>query len=106
MKRLIMTAAGFLATVIVTTAAMAGDLDDVKARGVLRHIGLPYANFNTGSGDGMEAELTTLFAKSLGVKYEFVESDWGPLVQDLIGKKVKVVNGKAELLEDAPVRGP
>jgi ABC-type amino acid transport substrate-binding protein len=100
MKRLIMTAAGFLATVFVTTAAMAGDLDDVKARGVLRHIGLPYANFNTGSGDGMEADLTKLFAKSLGVKYEFVESDWGPLVQDLIGKKVKVTGGKAELLEE------
>ncbi|MEI6206009.1 MAG: transporter substrate-binding domain-containing protein [Desulfuromonadales bacterium] len=105
MKRWLMTAAVFLAALAVSTMASAGDLDDVKARGVLRHIGLPYANFNTGSGDGMEAELTKLFAKSLGVRYEFVESDWGPLIQDLIGKKVKVVNGKAELLEDAPVRG-
>jgi len=105
MNRFIMAAAAFLAAVAITTIATAGDLDDVKTRGVLRHIGLPYANFNTGSGDGMEAELTKLFAKSLGVKYEFVESDWGPIVQDLIGKKVKVVNGKAELLEDAPVRG-
>ena len=105
MKRWIMTVSTFLAALIVSTAAVAGDLDDVKARGVLRHIGLPYANFNTGSGDGMEAELTKLFAKSLGVKYEFVQSDWGPLAQDLIGKKVKVTSGKAELLEDAPVRG-
>jgi ABC-type amino acid transport substrate-binding protein len=105
MKRWIMTVSTLLAALIVSTAAVAGDLDDVKARGVLRHIGLPYANFNTGSGDGMEAELTKLFAKSLGVKYEFVESDWGPLAQDLIGKKVKVTSGKAELLENAPVRG-
>ena len=105
MKRMFITAAALLATVAISSAAMAGDLDDVKARGVLRHIGLPYANFNTGSGDGMEADLTKLFAKSLGVSYEFVESDWGPIVQDLIGKKVKVVNGKAELLEDAPIRG-
>ena len=104
MKRLIMATVIFLAAT-VTTAAVAGDLDDLKARGVLRHIGIPYANFNTGSGDGMEADLTRLFAKSLGVKYEFVQSDWGPIVQDLIGKKVKVVNGKAELLEDAPVKG-
>lgn len=99
------SAATLLATLITAASALAGDLDDVKTRGVLRHIGLPYANFNTGSGDGMEAELTKLFAKSLGVKYEFVQSDWGPIVQDLIGKKVKVVSGKAELLEDAPVRG-
>ncbi len=105
MKRWIIAAAIFLVALTVTTAGIAGDLDDVKARGVLRHIGLPYANFNTGSGDGMEAELTRLFAKSLGVKYEFVLSDWGPIVQDLIGKKVKVVNGKAELLENAPVKG-
>jgi len=105
MKQWIMISVAFLATIVVTTAAVAGDLDDVKVRGVLRHIGLPYANFNTGSGDGLEADLTKLFAKSLGVRYEFVESDWGPLVQDLIGKKVKVSGGKAELLEDAPVKG-
>ena len=105
MKRMFMIMVLLCSMLATTTAALAGDLDDVKARGVPRHIGLPYANFNTGSGDGMEAELTKLFAKSLGVKYEFVESDWGPIVQDLIGKKVKVAAGKAELLEDAPVRG-
>ncbi len=105
MKRWLTATAAFLALVAMTVAAGAGDLADVKSRGVLRHIGLPYANFNTGSGDGMEAELTRLFAKSLGVSYEFVQSDWGPLVQDLIGKKVKVTNGKTELLEDAPVKG-
>ena len=93
------------AALLGTTIAFAGDLDEVKAKGVLRHIGLPYANFNTGSGDGMEAELTKLFAKSLGVKYEFVQSDWGPLIEDLIGKNVSVVAGKAELGEDKPVRG-
>jgi ABC-type amino acid transport substrate-binding protein len=105
MKRWLYATAALLAASIFSTTASAGDLDDVKARGVLRHIGLPYANFNTGFGDGMEAELTRLFARSISVKYEFVQSDWGPIVQDLIGKKVKVTNGKAELLEDAPVRG-
>ena len=105
MKRWISATATFISALAITAAASAGDLDELKARGVLRHIGIPYANFNTGSGDGMEAELTQLFAKSLGVRYEFVLSDWGPIVQDLIGKKVKVVSGKAELLEDAPVRG-
>lgn len=105
MKRLILTAVMFLMAVGATTA-VAGDLDDVKARGVLRHVGIPYANFISGTDDGMEVELTKMFAKSLGVKYEFVESGgWGVIVQELIGKKVKVAAGKAELLEDAPVRG-
>jgi ABC-type amino acid transport substrate-binding protein len=105
MKLFFSTATAFLTVLTITTAALAGDLDEIKARGVLRHIGLPYANFNSGSGDGMEAELTKLFAKSLGVKYEFVQSDWGTIVQDLIGKKVKVAAGKAELLEEVPVKG-
>jgi ABC-type amino acid transport substrate-binding protein len=105
MKRWIISTVTVLVALIVTAAAQAGDLEGVKARGVLRHIGIPYANFNTGSGDGMEAELTKLFARSLGVKYEFVLSDWGTIAQDLIGKKVKVAGGKAELQEDVPVKG-
>jgi ABC-type amino acid transport substrate-binding protein len=105
MKRSLFSIVFLICIVVVSTCALAGDLDDVKARGVLRHIGIPYANFNTGSGDGMEADLTRLFAKSIGVNYEFVLSDWGVIAQDLIGKKVKVTAGKAELLEDAPVKG-
>lgn len=105
MKRWRTIAAVLMAAVTVAAAAWGGDLEDVRSRGVLRHIGIPYANFNTGSGDGMEADLTRLFAKSLGVKYEYVESDWGIIVQDLIGRKVKVAGGKAELLEEAPVKG-
>lgn len=105
MKRWLTKAALLLALCTLATAATAGDLDEVKARGVLRHIGIPYANFVSGTGDGMEVELTKLFAKSLGVKYEFVPSDWSTVVQDLVGKKVKVAAGKAELLDEAPVKG-
>lgn len=32
--------------------ATGGDLPDVRAAGVLRHLGVPYANFVSGSGDG------------------------------------------------------
>jgi len=106
MKRIIMSLCCSLSFIVLfSTMLFAADLNEVMAKGVLRHIGLPYANFNTGTGDGMEAELTKLFAKSLGVKYEFVESDWGPLVEDLIGKKITVKAGKAELGEDTAVRG-
>ena len=105
MKRCIYAVSALLMTCMLSTLVFAADLDEVKTRGVLRHIGIPYANFVSGAGDGMEVELTKLFAKSLGVKYEFVQSDWGVVVQDLIGKKVKVTAGKAETLEDAPVKG-
>lgn len=81
------------------------DLAEVKASGVLRHLGIPYANFVTGSGDGFEVELTKLFAESLGVKYEFVKSDWATIVQDLTGKKVKPKGSEIEVLGDTPVKG-
>ena len=85
--------------------AGAGDLEAVKASGVLRHLGIPYANFVSGSGDGMEVELTQLFAKSIGVRYEFFQSDWGRIVPDLIGSKVTLHSGVPELGEAVPVKG-
>ncbi len=39
--------------------AGARDLDEIKKSGVLRHLGVPYANFVTGSGDGMDVELVS-----------------------------------------------
>ncbi|MFZ4855308.1 MAG: hypothetical protein ACOYL3_02830 [Desulfuromonadaceae bacterium] len=61
MKRKVwVTATVLLFALVLTTDAIAGDLDDVKSRGVLRHIGIVYANFNTGSGDGMEWPLNTI----------------------------------------------
>ncbi len=68
--------------------AWAGDLDDVRARGVLRHLGIPYANFITGSGDGLDVELIQLFAKSLGVEYEFVPTTWKTAIGDLTGRDI------------------
>ena len=43
--------AGALALLIAVPSARAADLAEVKARGVLRHLGVPYANFVTGAGD-------------------------------------------------------
>jgi ABC-type amino acid transport substrate-binding protein len=105
MKRWIMSAIALCIVSLFSTAVVAGDLDEVKARGVLRHIGIPYANFVSGAGDGMDVELIQKFARHLGVRYEYVPSDWGTVVQDLIGRKVKVTDGKVELQENAPVKG-
>lgn len=90
---------------LLGSAAVAADLDTVKQSGVLRHLGIPYANFVTGTGDGMDVELTRMFADYLGVKYEYVATDWGTVVPDLIGRKVKVKGAEVEFLEAAPVKG-
>lgn len=85
--------------------AFSRDLDEVKKDGLLRHLGIPYANFVTGSGDGMDVELIRLFAKHLGVKYEYVKTDWGDLLGDLTGKKIKVAGNEIEVLGDVPIKG-
>lgn len=81
------------------------DLSDVKGKGVIRHLGVPYANFVTGSGDGFEVDLTRKFAEYLGVRYEFVQTGWSTVVQDLSGKIVKAKGTDVEILGDAPVKG-
>jgi len=96
----------WLAGLLLGGASLFGaDLDEIKARGVLRHLGIPYANFVSGSGDGMDVELTQLFAKSLGVRYEYVATDWGTVVPDLIGHKIRNAGGKVDLLDEVPVKG-
>jgi hypothetical protein len=90
---------------IMAPAVIAADLDEIKERGVIRHLGIPYANFVTGSGDGMDVELIQIFAKSIGVKYEYVKTDWGTVVQDLIGSTIAAKGNDVELLEKVPVKG-
>ena len=94
-----------LALAVAVSTADARDMADVKKDGVLRHLGIPYANFVSGSGDGMDVELMQKFAASIGVKYEYVATDWGTVVQDLIGKKVKVMGAEVEFLEEVPIKG-
>jgi ABC-type amino acid transport substrate-binding protein len=84
---------------------MARDLNDIKKEGVLRHLGIPYANFVTGSGDGMDVDLIRLFARHLGVKYQFVPTDWSQIFSDLTGKKIKTDGYEVEISGDVPIRG-
>jgi len=67
----------------------ADDLDQIRQRGVLRHLGVPYARFVTGSGDGLDVELIQMFAASLGLKYEYVYTTWQTAFGDLTGKDPK-----------------
>jgi ABC-type amino acid transport substrate-binding protein len=94
-----------LAVLTCGKAALAGDLPEIKKAGVLRHLGIPYANFVTGAGDGMDVEIMQLFATELGVRYEYVKTDWGTVVEDLVGRKVKAKGDEVEFGEATPVRG-
>ena len=98
--RAVMACAVFLCGTI-----WAGDLAEVKKSGVLRHLGIPYANFVTGAGDGMDVELMQLFARSQGLKYEYVKTNWDTAVGDLIGRKVEAKGGEVTLLSASPVKG-
>ncbi len=104
MKRIISLFSAILSLLLAYTA-LAADLPEVKSKGVIRHLGVPYANFVTGSGDGFDVELTKKFAEYLGVKYEYVESGWATIVQDLAGKVVKAKGTDVEILGDAVVKG-
>ena len=94
-----------LLAVVFTGTVSGGDLQEVKERGVLRHLGIPYANFVTGSGDGMDVELVKLFAKYLGVRYKFIKTSWKNVIGDLTGKKVKPMGDEIQVIGKVPIRG-
>lgn len=99
-------AAGLLAALTpIPAAADDGDIEGVKERGVLRHLGIPYAGFVTGSGDGLDVELMRLFAKRLGVRYEFVQTDWPMAFGDLTGRQVSAKLPDLARAPAAPIRG-
>lgn len=68
---------------------LAQDLGEIKEKGVLRHLGIPYAAFVSGNGDGLDVEIIQLFARHLGVRYEYVKTDWKDIIGDLTGKLIE-----------------
>lgn len=81
---------------LAAQAALRADLPEIRKSGVLRHLGIRYANFVTGSGDGMDVDLLRLFAASLGVRYQYVLTDWDTVLEDLTGPRPKgdlIANG-------------
>jgi ABC-type amino acid transport substrate-binding protein len=99
---------GFLGAAMVfffMASSWAADLAEIKKRGEIRHIGIRYANFVTGSGDGFDVELMQGFAKRIGVSYKLVYSDFYSVIRDLLGKDVARKNGEVTLTGDYPVKG-
>lgn len=88
------------------TNALARDLDEIRESGVLRHLGIPYANFVTGLGDGLDVELVKGFAEHLGLRYEFVPTTWTTAFGDLTGRHARLgQDGQAEWLDETPIKG-
>ncbi len=87
------------------TSSWAADLAEIKNRGEIRHIGIRYANFVTGAGDGLDVELMQGFAKRIGVSYKLVYSDFYSVIRDLLGKDVVRKGGEVTLTGDYPVKG-
>ena len=94
-----------LLSLLLSSSAFAADLKEIKEKGVIRHLGVPYANFVTGSGDGLDVDMVKLFAQHLGVKYEYVATSWASVIGDLTGKKVKAKGDEIEVIEEVPVKG-
>ena len=83
----------------------ADDLPDIKKRGVLRHLGVPYANFVSGAGDGLDVELMQLFAQHIGVRYVYVKASWATLISNLTGVRYKLTKDGVEITGKTAVKG-
>jgi ABC-type amino acid transport substrate-binding protein len=94
---------------LLVTSVYAGDLAEIRQRGVLRHLGVPYAHFvrDTAKGlDGLDVELMQLFAAHLGVEYQWVQTSWSEVFGDLTGQKVQPTKDNGvEVIGKTAVRG-
>lgn len=94
---------------LLVTSVYAGDLAEIRQRGVLRHLGIPYAYFvrDTAKGlDGLDVELMQLFAAHLGVEYQWVKTSWSEVFGDLTGQKVQPTkDNSVEVIGKTAVRG-
>jgi ABC-type amino acid transport substrate-binding protein len=104
-KRFVLASLSGALAFLFVTSSWAADLAEIKKRGEIRHIGIRYANFVTGAGDGLDVELMQGFAKRIGVSYKLVYSDFYSVIRDLLGKDVSRKNGEVTLTGDYPIKG-
>lgn len=96
----------------LSSYAYSRDLAEIEATGVLRHLGVPYANFVTEYKEGnqiihsgFDVELIQGFAKYLGVKYQFVSATWKNVFGKLTGKDVQFIDKKLTYGSPQPIEG-
>jgi ABC-type amino acid transport substrate-binding protein len=98
-------AACVLVVALGASPAWAADLKEIQARGEIRHLGIKYANFVTGEGDGFDVDLVRGFAREIGVRYTLVYTDFYTALRDLLGHDVVNHGGTVTLEGEYPVRG-
>lgn len=91
--------------VLGSQPALAGDLHEIKAAGVLRHLGVPYAGFIVGPDQGLDVDVMKAFAAHLEVRYQFVPTDWATAIPDLIGKTFTVASPDVTFTGETETRG-
>ncbi|MDW3060027.1 ABC transporter substrate-binding protein, partial [Vibrio sp. 1978] len=111
LKRTI-TAVAILAASVMSSSAWSNDLKEIRERGVLRHIGVPYANFVSyiEQGEmhtltGLDVDIVKGFASSLGVRYEYVPAQWSDMVGKLTGQDVQYRHNRAVVGGSVPIEG-
>lgn len=104
MKNKLLVSFGFL-LITLAPSLFSSDLDEIKKRGELRHIGVPYSNFVSGLEDGLDVEIVKGFAKHLGLKYKFVASSWSSEIGDLTGQNVAFNGNSVAFLEKVEIKG-
>ncbi len=100
------------ATSLFSLSTFANDLQEIKDAGVLRHLGVPYANFvsyieqgEVATLSGLDVEIIKGFAQSLGVRYEYVPAQWNNVVGKLTGQQVAYKDNKMIQGEKMPIEG-
>lgn len=105
-KRTFITIAAFCAGIILFQATILwADMGAIRQKGVIRHIGVPYARFVIGHADGFSTELVKGFAQSLGLDYEYVAATWKTVIPYLTGKTYRLADGSIEITGQCPVKG-
>ncbi len=104
-KHFVLGAVSGAVACLFVASSWGADLAEIKKRGEIRHIGIRYAKFVTGAGDGLDVELMQGFAKRIGVSYKLVYSDFYSVIRDLLGKDVLRKNGEVTLTGDYPIKG-
>ncbi|GAD80366.1 transporter substrate-binding domain-containing protein [Vibrio ezurae] len=101
-----------IALLFIVKPTYAYDLDEVKEAGVIRHIGIPYANFvnyiNTDgpyTAQGLDIELIQGFAAYLGVEYQFVPSTWNSAFGALTGTEAIYKDNVIQHGKAVPITG-